>query len=592
MNTLSSRAARSNRYLLAFALTLTAPTAWAQDGNARAAAIAARSKTTQEAARFLRQQAGRISNPAIATATKALPDNPAPTFMAAWPDLPSRERIRQQLASLHLVDASVRPGALFPPLADPTRSPQPFTSAPGGTPDTRHAHPGGLAEHAAFNLQAALDLAANYRRRYGIQLDLDLVIAAPIWHDAMKPWCLQWREDGTMTVQASLAGTASHHIFAIAEALHRMMPPELVVAIAFAHEPATEAARVRFLRAGALLAGVDPVERRLLTFGDDHEWRLARRPSIEANIDHLADHDYVIADPAGREVADALVRLARAEPGGADRSDADLRWMRHRIRASVPHLVLYQVLRRDGDPGVVAELARRKVALVDPSDHTEPSARWIALPAGAHWVGCGEGDAACEPFEKPARRVSIGPLLFDRTEVTAADYAACVKSGACDDAETSGPTCNYGQARREQHPMNCLDHTQASNYCAAQGARLPTADEWEAAARGGDRRIYVWGNDDPPPPKAGNFADASEGGSRGTGLPCQTGDRTATGICDLAGNVHEWTSTRAKEAGDERYVVKGGAFDTSGAKLRISLRSTGDATDRSPALGLRCVRER
>jgi hypothetical protein len=50
-----------------------------------------------------------------------------------------------------LLDASTTVDALFPPLVDPRRAPQPFQTAPGGS--FHHDHPGGLAEHTAFNLE-------------------------------------------------------------------------------------------------------------------------------------------------------------------------------------------------------------------------------------------------------------------------------------------------------------------------------------------------------------------------------------------------------------------------------------------------------
>src|SRR5690606_4280510 len=57
--------------------------------------------------------------------------------------------------------------------------------------------------------------------------------------------------------------------------------------------------------------------------------------------------------------------------------------------------------------------------------------------------------------------------------------------------------CNASTANRWNHPINCVSWQQASAYCEAQGARLPTEAEWEFAARGPDSRTYPWGNQTP-----------------------------------------------------------------------------------------------
>ncbi|HYV49136.1 MAG TPA: hypothetical protein VFA20_29955 [Myxococcaceae bacterium] len=321
----------------------------AQEGNARAEAIAQASPNAKAALAFIESQIAQLRDPTLRAAVKAMVSNPAPTFMARWPDAAARAKAHAALVKEGLLDpAHTAPDALFPPLADPSKAPQSFLAAPGGGTGGHHSYPGGLAEHTAFNLQSALDLEANYRKRYGItDLDHDLVIAAPILHDLMKAWCLQWKADGTELEQATIANTASHHIFILAEALHRGLSAELVVAVAAAHDPPhlAEEKVAGFLRAAAILAGVDPQQRRLTAHG----------ASIEAEINHLADHDFVISEPIERVVLETLGEIA----GPPGMPAAERRWRALEAQSRVSSLAIYAALRARGAPAV-RELLRPK----------------------------------------------------------------------------------------------------------------------------------------------------------------------------------------------------------------------------------------
>ncbi len=106
------------------------------------------------------------------------------------------------------------------------------------------------------------------------------------------------------------------------------------------------------------------------------------------------------------------------------------------------------------------------------------------------------------------------------------------------------------RAGYEQQPAVQVSGFGAEAYCGWAGKRLPTENEWEAAARGAADRIYPWGNELLP---CGEVALASDGllpKQRACGalegpwdVGVARGDVTPERIRDLAGNVSEWTST-------------------------------------------------
>ncbi|MDZ7307100.1 MAG: SUMF1/EgtB/PvdO family nonheme iron enzyme [candidate division KSB1 bacterium] len=92
--------------------------------------------------------------------------------------------------------------------------------------------------------------------------------------------------------------------------------------------------------------------------------------------------------------------------------------------------------------------------------------------------------------------------------------------------------------------------------------RLPTEEEWEWAAGNGER-TYPWGFESPRPEHA-NFADDL---CRLQPVDAHPAGATPLGIHDLAGNVWEWTATKASEKPEKRVVRGGAAFNDAGALL-------------------------
>lgn len=227
---------------------------------------------------------------------------------------------------------------------------------------------------------------------------------------------------------------------------------------------------------------------------------------------------------------------------------------------------------------------------------------------------CPPGTAAIE------RGAGVSLLCLDLSEVTVADYGACVERGACSEPKSYDTSirldryralCNWHHPEgRPRHPINCVTQDQATAYCSSHGARLPTDLEWTVAASNGGQSPYPWG---------AHLPDRSR--ANGCGHECPPGIRHAvghsdvvaqyvgddgfvgtapvgsfprgdnkSGIHDLAGNVAELVVPKAapESAGD---LTAGGGFLTQKAKMMSArgLTRTAWSGATSPDLGFRCI---
>jgi formylglycine-generating enzyme required for sulfatase activity len=219
----------------------------------------------------------------------------------------------------------------------------------------------------------------------------------------------------------------------------------------------------------------------------------------------------------------------------------------------------------------------------------------VDVPAGAFAMGCNEAvDSACDEDEKPQHTVMISAFAIDRTEVTQAQYTACMLDGAC-----SPPSCAWN-CDKADYPASCLMSSQAEVYCAWAGKRLPTEAEWEKAARGGEGFKFPWGDGDP------SCGSVNMAGCGGAAKPVGSFPSGASpyGALDMAGNMVEMVADRYDEAyyagspesdprgpdSGERYVGRGGGFKSDAKFIRTSKRDWYDLTDAGASLGFRCAR--
>jgi formylglycine-generating enzyme required for sulfatase activity len=231
----------------------------------------------------------------------------------------------------------------------------------------------------------------------------------------------------------------------------------------------------------------------------------------------------------------------------------------------------------------------------------KPELPFVAIRGGPFTFVCPENDVRCPGNEPKSRKVTVADFQLAKTEVTVAQYAACVAAGACIAPETSTSRCTWGKGKAyEDHPVNCVDSRAAAAFCGWVGARLPTPEEWEFAAKGGQDRLYPWGNDDANESHA-NFCVAGTGKCERTGTTKPVGSypagAAASGLLDMAGNVSELTNQTyslpaGPESRDSRYgvVTMGGSWYNSRFAIQPQYSSGEGARARSDMIGFRCAR--
>jgi len=227
--------------------------------------------------------------------------------------------------------------------------------------------------------------------------------------------------------------------------------------------------------------------------------------------------------------------------------------------------------------------------------------KWVEIPGGSFMMGSDDGNSN----EKPAHRVTVKGFQMAKTEVTVEQYKACVDAGACTEPNTD-EDCTWGAAGNENHPVNCVDWSQAKTFSEWVGGRLPSEAEWEYAAKSaGKDRKYPWGDEDAACEKA-VISEGGDGCGKGSTWPVcsKTKGNSEQGLCDMAGNVWEWVQDRDHDsyngaptngvawespAGSGR-VVRGGSWNFDAGYARSAYRYGNVPGDRHDALGFRPAR--
>ncbi|OGK05740.1 MAG: hypothetical protein A2W80_04535 [Candidatus Riflebacteria bacterium GWC2_50_8] len=254
--------------------------------------------------------------------------------------------------------------------------------------------------------------------------------------------------------------------------------------------------------------------------------------------------------------------------------------------------------------------AARQVKMAEIADSHEKD--MIEIKGGVYVLGSERGNYD----ERPVRKVQLETFWIDKHEVTCAQYQRfledvrkhghlwCHPNAPANKDHTPFHTYAWalkfswvgGQPPRGMgnYPVVLADWYDAYAYAKWAGKRLPTEDEWEAAARGGDGREYPWGN---------TFShDRCNAGDQPLAVGSFPDGVSPWGVFDMAGNAAEWTTTAYEPRPADskpftgRYglpIIRGGSWDDNSKTCRSAARDVRRSPlYRSTTVGFRCVSDK
>jgi formylglycine-generating enzyme required for sulfatase activity len=213
--------------------------------------------------------------------------------------------------------------------------------------------------------------------------------------------------------------------------------------------------------------------------------------------------------------------------------------------------------------------------------------------------------------EQPQRRVWLDSFEIDRDEVSMGEYLSWLLGHQRAIPEEVQKLIEH-MTRVHALPPEILARwpalyatwPEASEFCRAQGKRLPREAEWEKAARGDSGHLFPWGQQ-PPTPVLAKFGQYHVH-EIPIVAPVESGEegRSPYGLHHMAGNAAEWVedwfgidyyatmpdrNPRGPISG--RYkVVRGGSWKSAPVMLRTATRSGASPDRRAATIGFRCAR--
>jgi formylglycine-generating enzyme required for sulfatase activity len=219
----------------------------------------------------------------------------------------------------------------------------------------------------------------------------------------------------------------------------------------------------------------------------------------------------------------------------------------------------------------------------------------VKIQGGDYTIGAVKRDKRAGSIEK-ARKVTVATFYMDVNLVTNADYKTYLDAVNASESDYPDYWDNPDFNKPDQ-PVIGVSLKEAQMYAewlsSVQGVkkRLPTEEEFEVAARGGNDVVYPWGDQ---LPSDGARATYNGNSTTTTAVGSRESGKNALGLGDMAGNVWQWTTSApaGTMSGNQEFrIVKGGSYMDGQYELRISNRVLRDPEERYPDVGFRLVSE-
>lgn len=241
--------------------------------------------------------------------------------------------------------------------------------------------------------------------------------------------------------------------------------------------------------------------------------------------------------------------------------------------------------------GVLAELSAEELAALEKQvreelDETDEAAEsttdidapfrieegMVYVPGGTYLAG-----EAKAPRETKAFWIDLYP-------VTNADYERFVKHTGY----RSPKFWQEGRLKEPEAPVVGVSWYDAYKYAAFAGKSLPAKDQWEKAARGSRGNLYPWG-DELGDEQSANYSHEDNGEAQLTDVGTFPANRSEYGVCDMVGNVWEWTESQDPTDPEQR-IICGGSWCDDADFLRCDVHLAAYPKDKYDNIGFRCVR--